>query len=531
MLTPQSFGLPSRFQSWRPNQYEVIEMIANSDSYAYLLDAPAGIGKSLIGVAVHKRTKKQTVYITRTKQLQDQILAQFPGIVKTVKGRENYPCAKALKDFPSFSAAECTDTEKNPCELKDSCEYRIAKREALNSPIVVLNGSYYLTEVNGPGKFDGAKLLIIDEVDSIEADLMSYIQFEVNSNQLKRLSIDPPETPSNLASCLNWLADTKPVLNSRISSLGNLLEETDVRYWTPKELEMAKTVTRLKRLRDKVNFLNREVDEDNWIFGYREEKEQWYCSFKPILVDRYSERFLWSHCRSVLGMSATIFVPKILANNIGLENYEYSSLSSPFPVENRRIYYCPLANLTKKTMDAELPKLLQGINSILNKYPGDKILIHTVSYKIRDYLLENLSNGRIMTHSREDRADKLIQFKESIEPLVMISPSFDRGVDLPHNECRVIIICKVPFPDLGDPQIEKRVKLPGGWQWYGVKAAQTLVQMSGRGVRSDRDYCDTYILDRQFGRFAVRMRKVLPDWWLNAVAREENLLKTLPFRK
>ncbi len=521
MPTPQSLGLPEKFTEWRPNQYEAIEAVVNSRLFAYLLDAPTGVGKSLIAIAVHKLTRKQTIYITRTKQLQDQLLNDFPEIVKTVKGRENYACAKVPKDFPSFTAAECTDTEKNPCELKGSCEYRIAKAEALASPIVVLNSSYYLTEVNGPAYFDGAELLIIDEVDSIEGDLMSYIQFEVNGKQLERFGIDPPLKPNDLQSWAEWLTDIKPILNARITSLRSTLEETDIKYYTPKELGMAKTVTRLERLRDKVNFLNREVNAANWIFGYKEEKEQWYCSFKPIMVDRYSSRFLWEHCRSVLGMSATIFMPNIVARNIGLDDYEYSSLSSPFPVENRRIYYCPTANLTKKTMDVELPKLLEGVLAILNKYPEDKILIHTVSYKIRDYLLNNLPKGRIMTHSREDRATKLEELKESPEPLVMLSPSFDRGVDLPNDECRVIIICKVPFPDLGDPQIEKRVKLPGGWQWYSVKVAQTLVQMSGRGVRSDKDYCSTYILDKQFGRFVMRMRNTLPKWWLNAVVRKE----------
>ena len=523
MLLPKDLDLPKKFTKWRPNQYEAIVSIKDSKNFAYLLDAPTGVGKSLIGIAAHKMLKKRTIYITRTKQLQDQLLNDFPEIVKTVKGRENYPCARALKGL-GVTAAECTNTKSNPCELKDVCEYYIAKAEALASPIVVLNSSYYLTEVNGPAYFDGAELLIIDEVDSIEGDLMSYIQFEISSKQLERFGIAPPLKPDKLQFWANWLTDTKPALNARISSLRKVLEETDIKYWTPKELGMAKTGTRLERLRDKVNFLNNEFNEENWIFGYKTEKGEWQCSFKPIMVDRYSERFLWKHCRNVLGMSATIFTPKTVARNIGLEDYEYSSLTSPFPVENRRIYYCPTANLTKRTMNEELPKLLEGVINIINKYPSNKILIHTVSYKVRDYLLENLPKGRITIHSREDRTDKLNEFKDSLEPLVMLSPSFDRGVNLPHDECRVIVICKIPYLDLGDAQIKKRVLLPGGWEWYAVKAAQTLVQMSGRAVRSSTDHCDTYILDKQFGRFSVRMMNVLPNWWLNAVAREENLL-------
>ncbi|GAI83350.1 unnamed protein product, partial [marine sediment metagenome] len=356
---------------------------------------------------------------------------------------------------------ECSDSEKNPCKLKGSCEYRIAKAEALNSEIVVLNSSYYLTETNGPAYFDGAELLIIDEVDSIEGDLMSYIQFDVNRGQLKRLGITPPEKPKEFQFWVEWLEVIKAVISRKARDLERQVENIDEHYWTSVELDIMKSTTRLRRFYDKVVMLNNELDERNWIFGYKEKEGEWYCSFKPIMVDRYSERFLWQHCRSVLGMSATIFTPEVVARDIGLEDYEYSSLTSPFPVGNRRIYYSPIANLTKKTMDAELPKLLEGVNNILSKYPKDKILIHTVSYKIRDYLLENLPKERIITHSREDRADKLMEFKNSLEPLIMLSPSFERGVDLPHDQCRVIVICKIPYLDLGDAQTQKRVRLPG----------------------------------------------------------------------
>ena len=69
----------------------------------------------------------------------------------------------------------------------------------------------------------------------------------------------------------------------------------------------------------------------------------------------------------------------------------------------------------------------------------------------------------------------------------------------------------------------------GGQKWYVLKAAQTLVQMSGRAVRSKDDYCDTYILDRQFGRLFSQMKQmkiatgdpILPEWWSAAVVRKE----------
>lgn len=123
-----------------------------------------------------------------------------------------------------------------------------------------------------------------------------------------------------------------------------------------------------------------------------------------------------------------------------------------------------------------------------------------------------------MTHESGDREEALESFKASRRPLVMLSPSFDRGVDLPEaDNCGAVMICKMPYLSLGDPQIKAKVDLPGGWTWYALKACQTLVQMTGRSVRSPRQRCDTYIYDAQFARLRSRMGEVLPAWWQAAI--------------
>lgn len=93
----------------------------------------------------------------------------------------------------------------------------------------------------------------------------------------------------------------------------------------------------------------------------------------------------------------------------------------------------------------------------------------------------------------------------------------DRGVDLPGDDCRVQIVCKVPYPYLGNRQIKERTRLPGGQSWYTTQTARTIVQMTGRGVRSADDHAVTYVLDRQFGRWFGDAKKLLPKWWTDAV--------------
>jgi len=50
--------------------------------------------------------KYRCIYLTRTKQLQSQLCADFPEAVK-IEGKRNYPCNVREKDFPEFTAEDC----------------------------------------------------------------------------------------------------------------------------------------------------------------------------------------------------------------------------------------------------------------------------------------------------------------------------------------------------------------------------------------------------------------------------------------
>ncbi|GAJ04206.1 unnamed protein product, partial [marine sediment metagenome] len=103
-------------------------------------------------------------------------------------------------------------------------------------------------------------------------------------------------------------------------------------------------------------------------------------------------------------------------------------------------------------------------------------------------------------------------------PLVLISPSFGRGVDLFDERARFQIVVKLPFMDLGDKQTAKRRwSGKGGERWYTLQTVRALVQMAGRIVRSADDHGVTYILDSRFERFFKQMRKDFPPWFTEAI--------------
>jgi Rad3-related DNA helicase len=133
--------------------------------------------------------------------------------------------------------------------------------------------------------------------------------------------------------------------------------------------------------------------------------------------------------------------------------------------------------------------------------------------------MSHLESDRLITHESGNREMQIEIFKASPRPLVMISPSMDRGVSLDGDLCRVVVIAKVPYASLGDPQIQRRMASANGegQRWYAMKTIATIIQMAGRGVRSDTDWCTTYILDAQFKKLYGAHREAFPKWFREAI--------------
>jgi Rad3-related DNA helicase len=107
---------------------------------------------------------------------------------------------------------------------------------------------------------------------------------------------------------------------------------------------------------------------------------------------------------------------------------------------------------------------------------------------------------------------------------VILAPSFDRGIDLAGDDCRVIIIPKIPYPFLGDAQVNARLYRAGssGRRWYVAQTIRTLCQMTGRAVRSEDDWAISYILDSAFSKLYAENKAMFPTWWRDAVVWDVN---------
>ena len=189
-----------------------------------------------------------------------------------------------------------------------------------------------------------------------------------------------------------------------------------------------------------------------------------------------------------------------------------------FPVENRPIWTVPVANMIRANIDVALPEMHKAIGLLCDAYPTERILVHCVSYVVAEALV-GAARERGMWYRNAVERGHVIEMFEHTDGAVMFAPSLDRGWDGADDKARGVVVAKVPWPNLGDPQIAARMFTRDGQRWYAVQAVRTLVQMTGRGVRSADDWAHTYILDAQFRRSLYRRYKPLfPEWWRQAVS-------------
>jgi ATP-dependent DNA helicase DinG len=508
-----------RNSKWREHQVDAIEWILKSDKKYVFLEAPTGAGKSIIGI-VSAMCSGGANYSVHSKTLQHQITSDFPE-ARSLFGRSNYECI----ENPAVSCAECFHTKEMPCKAKGTCLYEVKKKEILAARLRILNYDYLISECNYIGKFSGHDFNVIDEADNLENTLIEFVTLTFTKYSLSKLGLSDEieELKKSSKDKIGLVTSWKQfchIAHERATEQINKLDTIISTYTFPPTEEQGRTLkekVRLVHLIEKINLFVDNVD-DTWL--YDDSQEDKYI-FRPLwLNEELGHEFMWRHSNKWLLMSASFLPLHIECKRLGIpiDETDYKILPSTFPKERRPIHVESCANLTAKTMEAEVPKLISRIKQIVDDRPQEKGLIHAVSFKLARDIYEGVQSDRLVIHDSTNRQSVLEEFMESDEPKVLISPSLERGVSLSMDLCRFVIVAKAPFLYLGNKIVSARVYSSRiGNEWYSATMLLTVLQMCGRGMRSKDDYCETFILDEQFQRVFQSKPSFLPEWWKEAV--------------
>lgn len=501
---PADLGFPpDLFPSWRNFQAEAVQEVHDQlqSRGQVILSAPTGGGKSLIGCAVAKLLGIRALILVGTKQLSYQYEESFPENVVVMKGRGNYPCAI----YPHLTAdiAPCTVGDKK-CAVKFSggCPYYAAKARALAADIVVTNYAYALNELNYIGKLkSGRPFMILDEAHRVERELMSWVNISINKKLLGKYGVRVP----SLKGFTKWRAWATAILPKIYDITTRLAAQAKTFNW---DKSFMRDWQRLDRAHKEIKKLS-ELGE-TWLEEYR----PWSVQFKPVWVSKYAHPYLLGHADKVLLMSATPPFPETL----GIRGHGSIEVPSTFPVRNRPFVNVASVKLNRKTLEAQLPKVVSECDHLISKHraEGHKGVCHTTSYHIRDYILAYSSHQDIMmTHDQKDRSEVLAEFMESEGPRVLVSPSMSEGVSFDDDRARFSIIVKTPFLSLGDPQVRARAN--ENRNWYMHATINSLTQTYGRVVRSPTDWASTYYLDGHLKWLVGRYKGYFQRWFLESI--------------
>ncbi|OWT33262.1 ATP-dependent helicase [Methanobrevibacter sp. 87.7] len=524
------------FPSPRTGQLDIIQNIeeAISKGYKYIvLEAGTGTGKSAVATTL-ANIYGSAYILTMTKQLQHQYAKEFGFPI--VKGRSNFSClmggseatcdmgvckttVNSKKFFCPFSITKVPKLTST-IAFEDSfgndiyynsdnhCNYWEQKANAINSPITLMNYDYAILELNYVKHFGTRSLLILDEAHNIENKLMNSLELTLSNQRLekdikRRIS---KETLKD-GSVEDWILE--------LESLYESYQDVDLKDLPMNKVDrIRRTISRIKLLRDHL-----EHEPKNWVIDANE----YSVSFKPLRVNKYAKDNLLKYGDICIFMSATILSHKMFSKWLGLDPNEvyYIKVDSPFPPEKRPIILDLAGKMSKNRIKKTAPKTIPIVNKILRRHSDEKGLIHSHSYKCSRFITQNIPNARLISHTPANRQRVLDYFEKDSDPLVLVSPSMSEGVDLPYDKCRFQIIYKVPFPYLGDKQINLRQKRDK--RWYAYKTVMTIMQAYGRGMRAEDDYCTTYILDKDILMLfkSPLYRSLIPDFFKEAIVEND----------
>jgi Rad3-related DNA helicase len=522
------------FPSYRPHQRETIDKIQQclvDGVKDIIIEMPTGSGKSPVAIACGLWSEN-SYCLTSQKILQDQYTKDFTEDprISVMKGRGNYECT--FLGEPTM-CNECYEPAKKQCYKDGTCLYQIAKKRTIAAQIALMNYSYFLnvTDCDPSKAFGERKLLICDEAHSLESELMGQVEFLLSEFMFKRAGY-PVSIPTyeSLEQYEVWMKDNieqvKTILGKKNAELDTLNRyrvgidrvSHEFKKLSGEATELVSQVEDIDRLyRRMTTFLNT-LGTVEWVFTVEktEKLKMKRIAFRPLTIDMFAPDCLLKYGQQRLYLSATILDKKSFCHSLGIEPDEAAFIRVPstFPAENRKIFFTNSGYMNMANINDTLPEIVNDLKKALNYHKNERGLIHCHSYKIANYIQENLQDSRLIFHDTLTREKMLQKFMLSDEPSVLVSPSMTEGLDLKDDLARWEVIVKIPYLYLGDKQVSRRMAIDP--DWYNWQTCLTLVQSYGRIFRSEEDWGTAYIFDSGARGFIQRNRSILPDWFIEA---------------
>lgn len=476
----------------------------------------------------------QAHMITSMKMLQDAYL-HTRGDVCLVKGKANYECKKqyeqsaidVFRDSIGINdTLSCEDAQLVRGSMCSNCPYLQTRFTAQTSPIALFNFDSFIHQVSlvpdDMSAFAPRALLTLDEAHNTEEKLASIMAVELSMRMFSRLDLPwtMPKT-AHIDDVSVWAIAVGDLITRRLNAstaeVDQIKNSKLSRESAMRQAVLAKEVRRLQDIKSRVDRFTRSISSArpaDWVaeLGDREVR------IEPVTARPFVSNALLKYGAKRLHLSATFLDGSgVYSGSVKLDpnKSKYIAVPSTFAVDRRKIFVHSVGNLSYKNFDDRLPDIGAEIQRILDENRGVRGLIHCTSYKLADQIREVVSDTRLVFHGKDDREGVVNDFMSSqANDIVLVGVSLTEGYDFKGDMCRFQILIKIPYPYPTKRVNARNDKQPRYTSW---RACLAMVQSYGRGMRSESDWCKTYVLDGRFTSFIKSNRAQLPKWFTDAI--------------
>jgi ATP-dependent DNA helicase DinG len=530
----QAFPAPG----FREDQFPAIKHIVKffeDGADVVLLDAPPGMGKSLVLYTALEALGGEAFYATPLKVLQDQLVNDdyMGDDVVEIKGRSNYNCILPDADpGTTVDKGKCQKESDFECPVKMDCPYYSQKRSALDHDKTVMNLSYMMAEgmvdPSAENSFGSRDYVVIDEVQGLSDWALNFVGFTLSKFTIpdvisESFDMPPEDKCKDKEYMIEWIED---------EVVGAIQEAMHYYEQLPAiDDDSLDELEKLKRFDNKVQRFLTDIKEHHWTLSYdpqiRKNRPNYKkVRFEPVHVGRFLENLVWNRGNKFILSSATI--PKgDWIERIGLEDRDVRrvAVGSNFPVENRPIVMDhTIGKMTYNKRKENMPDAVKKIKQISEHHEGEKGLIHCRGYNYVKMFREAATNTgnrswykeNVFEQDRRRREESLQEWLESDKQIFM-SVNMTEGIDMKGDRCRWQAVLKAEYPNMQSERVDYIVNELGDWDWYNNKAIIALEQAYGRAVRSKDDHAVMYILDESVKKMIRINAELCHEWFLEAI--------------
>lgn len=270
-------------------------------------------------------------------------------------------------------------------------------------------------------------------------------------------------------------------------------------------------MNRLDQVISGISAFSKDYPSSAWCHYLLLRDKEWVLGKKAVYIGNQFSDHVFDQVPSWVFTSATLTLDRsfdFFCNELGIRSVPVIStvIESPFNYQEQAAIGVATWIQSFRAGDPSLKN--QWISQVstacgyLSTVTNGRTLILCTSYEQMEAIYQHISEpleqvGILVIRQEGASVDQIRQFTHLEQSVLIGVDRLWTGVDFPGSTCSQVIIVKLPFNPVDDPEIRHRQAVEGGnfWNWYNGIARLKFRQGAGRLIRSDSDKGLITVLD------------------------------------